>query len=559
MRTHGADYTGLIDRRTDERLLWAVAAVLLLVHAALAWGAREPGLLTAQDDARYILLGRALRDFTYRDLYLVGQPLHGVYPPGLPALLAVWGAIAGESFAGFVVASVLLSTAALALLFVSVRRVWSPTGALLSLACLVVNPSLVARAGSVRSEPLYMFLSLLCLWALTSRRDDPGSEGGDGRWLALAGAAAIFAALTRTIGASLLGAVFLLWILQRRYRAAAAFGAASLLTFGAWLLWSAVSPGQVEGFHYFADALRGGDEGLLATLLDRATRLAPQYGGRSLPFMLPVPLIQGTPVDNVFWAVVVSAGVLAGLVELSRRWPGVALYLPIYALVLIVWPYEIGRFLEPVLPLLVPTLLLGLAWLARRLGGRWSLIAVSVVATAIIARGAVGSLESLAQRRACAEFSIADPPACLQSDRASYLRAVAYIEERAPSDAVFLTAKPEALYYYTGRRSVLLETVLDVAPERFTAELADRGVDYVILGSLHHNELGRLHDLVAANCAAFRLEAAFEPRTYLLRHAAGSGAASAGPAPAEDACRAVAEHERANVGRSFSETWRAAP
>ncbi len=564
METQGTDYTGLIDRRTDERFLWAFAALLLLLHAALAWGAREPGLLTAQDDARYMLLGRALRDFTYRDLYLVGQPLHGVYPPGLPALLAVWGAIAGEGFTSFVVPSVLLSTAALGLLFLSVRRVWSPTGALLSLACLAVNPWLVARAGGVRSEPLYMFLSLLCLWALTRHRDRPIPVSGVDSSLLLAGAAAIFAALTRTIGVSLIGAVFLGWLLRRRYKAAVAFAIASLLTVGAWLVWSAVSPGQIEGFHYYADVLRGRDEGLFGALVARVTRLAPQYGGLSLPYMLPVPLIRGTPIDNAFWAVVVSVGVLAGLFELFRRWPVAALYLPLYAMVLVLWPYELSRFLEPVIPLLLPALLLGLALLASRLGRRWSLAAVAVMSVAIMSRGATMSLDRLAQRQACGEFSIADPPSCLQSDRASYLRAVAYIEERTPSEAVFLTAKPEALYYYTGRRSVLLESVLGSAPESFTAELAARSVGYVILGSLHHNEIGRLHDLVGATCAEFRLEASFEPRTYLLRLARDSLAATWGevtPQAADpiDACEAVEAHGRANAGRTTFGSWLNAP
>ena len=559
MESDSADYTGLIDRRLDERLVWAIAAVLLLVHAALAWGGREVALLTAQDDGRYMLLARSLRDFTYRDLYLVGQPLHGVYPPGLPVLLAVWGAVVGESFTRFLVLNVVLSTAALGVVFASLRRIWSPTGALLSLACLAVNPFLVARAGSVRSETWYLLLSVLSLWALT--RAGPARAGGprSGRTLVLAGGAAIGAALTRTIGVSLVVALGVAWLLQRRYKAVTAFGVASLLTVGAWLIWSAVSPGQLEGFHYFADALRSGNDGLFQEVIDRVTRLAPAYGGRALPFMLPLPLIQGTPVDNAFWAVVVTVGVLAGLVELFRRWPEAALYLPLYAVVLVLWPYEISRFLEPVIPLLIPTFLLGLALLARRLGGHWSLIVVGVMSVAILSRGIEWSLRDVAARQACEEFSLADPPSCIQTDRASYLRALAYIDGQTPEEAIFLTTKPEALYYYTSRRSILLESTLGAEPGRFVAELEARGVDYVILGSLHYNELGRLHDLLEANCAAFRVEASFAPRTYLLRLADGRRVTPDAGAAQPDACDAIAAHARANVNRNFNETWRGAP
>jgi hypothetical protein len=447
MALHGADYTELIDQRLDERRVWAIAAILLLVHAALSWGGREVALLTGQDDGRYILLARSLRDFTYRDLYLIGQPLHSVYPPGLPVLLAVWGAAIGTTFTHFLVLSVLLSTAALGVVFASLRRIWSPTGALLSLACLAVNPFLAARAGSVRSEPLYMFLSFLCLWALTHAGRGSAAGPRIGRTLVLAAGAAIGAALTRTIGVSLVAAVGIAWLLQRRYKTVTAFGVASLFTVGAWLIWGALAPEQFEGLHYFPDVLRSGSGGLVSDVINRITELAPEYGGRSLPFMLPLPLIGGTSVDNWFWAVVVTAGVLAGLVELSRRWPGAALYLVLYAAVLVVWPYELGRFLEPVIPLLLPSLLLGLAVFARRLGGHWSLIVMCVMSLVILGRGAAWSLHNVATRQACDEFSLADPPSCIQPDRTSYLRALAYINEHTSENATFLTAKPEALYY----------------------------------------------------------------------------------------------------------------
>ena len=37
-----------------------VVVLLLAIHAVLAWIARQPGILTTQDDAIYVLLGRAL-------------------------------------------------------------------------------------------------------------------------------------------------------------------------------------------------------------------------------------------------------------------------------------------------------------------------------------------------------------------------------------------------------------------------------------------------------------------------------------------------------------------
>ena len=539
-------YTGLIDRRLDGRLMWAVVAALLVLHAALAWSGREIAVLTAQDDVRYMLLGRSLQGLSYRDLYLVGTPPHNVYPPGYSAFLAIWGAIAGGSFASVIVANITLSTAALGLAFAAIRRVWSPTGALLCLACLAVNPYLVARAGGVRSESLYMFLSLLALWALTWKTSSP-------RRPLVAGAAAILAGLTRTVGVSLIAAIGVGWMLRKRRKAAAILMAAAAATVGAWLVWSALAPGQYEGVHYFAKAVTDTEGPLFSTLARRFSTLVPNYGARSTPWVLALPTIANTSVDNVFWALVVAAGIIAGLFEMLRRWPVVTGYLLLYALILVFWPYYLPRFLEPAVPLLVPTLLLGLGLIARRFGGAWSLGLIAGMSALMVAGGLARTVDNVSYRRGCEPFSLETPPACIQEDRASYLRALHYVNNRVPTNAVFLTGKPETLYYYTGRQSVLPESMFSMDPETFPSTLRARGVDYVLLGSLHVNELARLHPLLQRHCDSFRVEAFFEPRTYLLRVEEAGGVAGE-----PDACEAMAAYALDSAGRDFNrDNWRA--
>ncbi len=560
------DYTGLIDGRLDGRLMWAIVAVLLLIHAVLAWSGREIAVLTAQDDVRYLLLGESLRDLAYRDLFLVGSPPHNVYPPGYPAFLAPWGMIGSGSFASVIVSNIIFSTAALGLAFAAIRRVWSATGAILCLTCLAVNPFLVARAGGVRSESLYMFLTLLALWALTWKTASP-------RRPLIAGAAAVLAGLTRTVGVSLIAAIGVGWMLRRRQKAASILIAAAAATVGAWLLWSALAPGQYEGVHYFAKALTDTEEPLLGTLVRRFSTLVPNYGARSTPWVLALPTISGTSADNVLWAAIVAVGIIAGLFEMLRRWPVVTGYLLLYALILVFWPYYLPRFLEPAVPLLVPTLLLGLGLMTRRLGKRWSLGVIAAMALLMTGGGLSRTLEAVSYRRGCEAFSLQNPPACIQEDRASYLRALHYVDAHAPTDAVFMTGKPETLYYYTGRRSVLIESVSSAGAETLPSTLRERGVDYVLLGNLHVNEIERLHPALQQHCESFSVEAFFEPRTYLLRvgetgegpaedttaRGATARGATAGGATAEsDACAAMAAYERDSVDRDFNrDNWRA--
>src|SRR5690606_24465626 len=65
---------------TRRRDVAVAAAVLIALHAALAWWYHVPALSIGHDDAVYVLLGRSLRALEYRDLYRVGTPPHAVYP-----------------------------------------------------------------------------------------------------------------------------------------------------------------------------------------------------------------------------------------------------------------------------------------------------------------------------------------------------------------------------------------------------------------------------------------------------------------------------------------------
>ncbi|MGH7541223.1 MAG: ArnT family glycosyltransferase [Gemmatimonadota bacterium] len=537
--------TDTLDRRLEPRLVWTFAGALLALHAGLAWGSRELALLTAQDDGRYMILARALGDLSYRDLHLVGTPAHAVYPPLYPAVLAVWGEIAGSRFGALLVSSIAFSVAALGFVFASVRRIWSPAGALILLACLAVNPFLVARAGSVRSESLYLLLSFAALWALARR--EPSR-----RLIVLAGACAILAALTRTVGVALIAAIAVAWLRRRRLRSTLAFGVASAATVGAWLLWTVLVP-QYEGVHYFADAIPDSSS-VVPGLVARVAQQVPSYAINGVQ-AVALPTLPGTPVDNLAGGMVAAVGVGLGLIALFRRWPVAAIYIVLYAIVLALWPYEHTRFLEPVIPLLVCAFLLGVWTLLRRAGRPWGVAGLTLVAGAVVAGGLIETRASIAVRRSCGPFSLSDPPACVQRDRASYLRALAFIDSTTAPDAVFLTAKPEALYLYTGRRSILLESTLGYRPEEYVERLADRGVDYVLLSSLHVNEPGALFEALEPGCTRLVAEASFPPRTYLfrLRDPTADGPDGGG---AGGACAALAAYADSSRSRRFDlDAW----
>lgn len=518
-----------------DSMLRRIVAGAIALHAVAAWLGRELGMLVTQDDARYILLARSIRSLGYHDLYSTDLPLHTLYPPGYPILLAPWGAVFGEGFTTYTVLSVLLSAAALWLVFLALRKLRSVEFATLCVVALSMNSLLVLRAGSVRSEVPFLFFIALFAWAVAGERVSDRS-------LVIAAVAAIAAALTRSLGAALPLALIVHLLLKRRYRATVGFTVAALLTVGLWHVWTltADTSSAVPGYLQSAMGPPQETRSFLQVLFVRVTRNVSRYL-TSLPGQL-FPTVPGTVIDNAAALAIWAAGLTVGAWHLRRRWRAAVLVLVISAGVLVIWPYNRSRFVEPYLPLIVPCVVLGVGLLAGRWRPSLGRPAAITVAAVIAITGAAESVTAIVARQGCAEFSLSDPPACLPEDTRSFLQAVDYVDRRTPDDAVFVSAKPEPLFYYSGRRSISYPLVRDAPPSTdFATLFKNLGVDYVLLGSVHSTEPSTLVDRIGSACDELAVEAYFPPRTYLFRVVAEPGA---GPDPGTeaDACTALEQY-----------------
>jgi hypothetical protein len=515
-----------------------LVACLLILHVIIAWSIRMPGVLTGEDEAIYLLLARQLGELRYNDVFLVHQPVHAMYPPGYPAALAAWGAVVGDGFDRLLVLGIIASVGALLLTFVAARRLWSDQVALLVLAPLAVNPYLAERAGTLASEAPYMLFTMLALvWGVRTDR----------KGLALAGGAALGAALTRSIGVTVFAALAVHWLWGRKFAVAALVGTAAALTVGGWLLWSFMSPGQLVGASYSADFTYGGTGflGLLGVIAGRVVTNVPAYLSTTIPGLLPVPAASGTPVDNAVGAVTVTAGLAVGAVLLWQRWRVAALYLAAAGAVLAVWPWHIERFAMPLLPLLVTAVVMGSGAIAGRRWPRARVATMAGVALVLSITGISLSAAKVSAMAGCERGHSPPAPSCLKGDQASFFAALDYVRAELPADAILLTAKRATAYYYTGRRQIQWQTAAAAGPGRIIPFLREEGVGYVLLGSLHWADLDHLPNSLEPNCADLELVRSFPARTYLLRLRA--------PGEQDDGsgCRALADHRMKNVGRDF--------
>ena len=242
--------------------------------------------------------------------------------------------------------------------------------------------------------------------------------------------------------------------------------------------------------------------------------------------------------DNLLGAVLTTGGLVAGIGVFLRRWRPAALYLLAYGVLLAVWPWQVCRYLEPVLYLVVPAVLIGCGWLANRFAAHWASRIVLALGFVLALNGAVRSARMIRVRASCVRSAGLPSPTCVDADKASFFAAVDYVGKYTPPDAVLLSAKAATLFYYTGRRGPSYRTALEQDSASLVPVLARSGAQYVLLSNQQWSE-PRLADLLSADCNRLSLVAGFPPGTYLF------GLRSAPRPPDDAACRALADYRRA--------------
>jgi len=506
-----------------------LAAVLLLaLHAWLAWQTRIPGLTTGGDDASFLTLARALRDGSYRELWTVGTPVHAMYPPGYPALLALIGATGESGLPVVHIVNLLASTAALAFAGVLAGRV-APWLGVAVVAVLAPNSALVDAAGRGMSEPLFTMLMMATLVALPTRACTP-------RRFVFVGACAIAAALTRSIGITVVAAVLIDFALDRRRRAVGGLVAATAVVVGAWLAWTIRAPGLAPGTSYIADATyvqATAQPDSAAALPGDAQRSVPSLGSllrlrtvvnipiyltQAIPNALSQPSVPGTPIDNIVGLALLLTVGAAGVGWLANRHRATVVLILGYAAVLSVWPYTSPRFIVPVLPLLAICLVLG-AW--RIAGGHAAGARARrsglVVALVMMAATASTTLDRMDEVRHCDRASAPRTTlGCVSPRQRDFFAAVHALDSLADSSPV-LTAKPSTVFALSGRTTVRQSLAVQRRdPDTLLAWLRGQQVTWVLLSHVHIEQWG-LSPMLQSRCDRFELIRRYPTDVALLR------------------------------------------
>jgi hypothetical protein len=308
-----------------------------------------------QDDAIYVVLAKALANGEgYRMINLPGSPHATHYPPGYPFFLSLLWRLS-PSFPDNIVlfkfanAFWLGLSATGAWVFARQRLGWNVLSSALAGAAGTLSILVLLVTGVVLSEP--MFMALLFPALLLSER---ASEDGSVSVAIAAGLACGALALVRTLGAVIVPAALVLMIFRRRWWNAIAFAGTAALCLVPWQLWlntwqheippvlmgkyGAYGPWLAQGFR------EGGLEFARGVLTANVQSLDRFLNYAFMPIMPVWP-------RAIAFLTVCALGV-TGVGLLARRATVSATFLALYAVVILLWPFEPDRFVLAIWPLL---------------------------------------------------------------------------------------------------------------------------------------------------------------------------------------------------------------
>lgn len=343
------------EQMPPRRRLFAIALALALLAPTgfFAWRYRSmPQLASYHDDSVYWLSAQSLAlGDGYRITHLPERPAQTKYPPLYPALLSMVWRFAGPFPGNLSIVTALqwaFVPVCLFLTWLYFRRCGFPVPAAYGMTlAMAAGPMTIVFAVSSMTELPFTTVLLAVLLLVETEEDVPTSRAF------LAGLIGAAAFLVRTNGIVLVASVPLIWIMQRRYRAAAAFAVPMLVAIAGWQGWSALHmfPARDNIISYYTSYI--GFYVRTFSLPDLPARIWVNADAVIESLARLVLFNSG----DQFWmrlaGWVITAAAVSGVVILFRRglrqYPAFA---ALFVVTLLLWQYPPDqRFVYPILPL----------------------------------------------------------------------------------------------------------------------------------------------------------------------------------------------------------------
>ncbi len=427
------------------------------------------------DDAAYLILAESLANFEgYRLINFSYAPVEQAFPPGWPILLAPLAAV----FPGN-----LLLPRLLALAF-SMGSIWlsdilfrprlTETQRWLFLLLIAFNPFFVGAAGTVMSEPAYLFLSLLTLVLID--RSSRGSGYARYMWIGLG--VAFFAMVVRTLGISIFMTALIALIPRKHWRKAVLVGG---LLAVAGVLVLIFAPNGFGTVYLLSPTYQGHIEYLSGEILNYLqvwnflpTFNYPMISAVVLPiFDLNLSFIPFFDTIRSVGAILLLLCVLWGFALNARSWRPTEIYIILFGAIFYMWTAYINeiqqRQLVPMIPFMSFYFISFLGWALSKIwpAGRSGVrerVLIAICALVFVVYGARHYNE------------LTNPVRDLIVD---YQLGGEWLQANLAEDEIYAVNYPRPSYLYSRRQSDFLPGNFEAGA--IDAYMTERNISYVVI------------------------------------------------------------------------------
>jgi|GEM_PF-6646225 len=447
-------------------LPFAVITVIyiLLLHSRV--GIRR----IAGDDVRYILLSESIvKGYGYSDIFLP-QPLpHPTFPPVVPLLMAPVILFLGRNILLIKLIFFIFTLSTLYLLYFIFRQMLSLKETLLLIYVFALHLITAFMATEVMSESIYLPFSLLNIIFVER------AAKGKSLYLWLVILFTVICFYTRSVGIIFLPAISLYFLFHKRYTRSIIFLSICSIFVSLWFIrmQSLHSEGYFSGLFAKDITLDNSPRATVADLLKRVGYNSIIYCGKVMADVFFYPHFDNITKDSSLFvlkfaiSMVLTLFIILGYFFSVRKYfHFLHIYVLIFVIVCILWPFNHSRLVYPIFPFLLLYVVNCIKnWNYKNLYVGFCII--------LLVNNLYADIVEIYKLKTKSD---------VEEDMQSYIEALDWIKDNTRKTDIVMSLRASFVYFYTGRRGIGYFCLLD--REKIYRLIVQNGINYIIVDSL---------------------------------------------------------------------------